>query len=73
LGREAAVARLRGGLATVKALADRVEGAPDDRERRSALLMLVTAARQVRDQVADAYAALERGSDEDGLSRGVLG
>ncbi len=72
LGRGEAFERLRTGLATVAALADRVEGAPDDRERRSALLMLVTAAWHVRDQAADAYAALERGRDEGGLARGVL-
>jgi hypothetical protein len=72
LGRVDALERLRAGLGTVSDMAERLDAAEGDRERRSVLLAMVTAALEVRDRAADAYAALERGADEDGIGRGVV-
>jgi hypothetical protein len=72
LGRAEAFGRLRDGLAGVANLAEQLDGADDDRERRRVLLVMIQAAWQVRDQATDAYAALELAADEDGIARGVL-
>lgn len=71
-GRVEALERLRSQFATVANQCALVEAASSDRERRSVLLVLITSAWELRDRAADAYAALERAADDDGLSRGVL-
>jgi hypothetical protein len=72
VGREEALRRLRVGLAGVADLAERLDAAEDDRERRGVLLFLITAAWQAHELAHDAYTALDRQREEDGLSRGVL-
>lgn len=72
LGRDEALESLRSGLAALADLGGRLGGAPDDRERRRVLLIMVTAAWIVRDRAADAYAALDRARDEDAIAKGVL-
>lgn len=72
LGRAEALERLRSGLESLSDLSGRLDGAEDDRERRSVLLAMITAAWRVRDRSADAYAALEFAADSDGLGRGVV-
>ena len=72
LTRDTAFERLRSRLGNLSDLAERLDGAEDDRERRSVLLAMITAGWAVRDYAADAYAALERGTDEDGIARGVI-
>lgn len=72
VGRIEALARLRSGLGTVADQAALLDEASNDRERRSLLLALITSAWELRDRAADAYGALEREREEDGLSRGVL-
>jgi hypothetical protein len=64
--------RLRSGLSSLADLAERLDAAQDDRERRSVLLVMITAAWSVRDRSADAYAALDYARDVEGLGRGVL-
>ena len=73
LGRGEALERLRSGLGAVSDLAERLDAAEDDRERRAVLLEMITAGWAVRDRAADAYAALERSADEDGIAKGALG
>lgn len=73
MGRDEAFESLRSGLGSLFDLAERLDAAEDDRERRAALLPMITMAWGVRDHAADAYAALERAADEDGLGKGVLG
>jgi hypothetical protein len=72
IGRIEALARLRSGLGTVADLAEHLDAAENDRERRSVLLLMITAGWELRDRAADAYGALEREQDENGLSQGVL-
>lgn len=72
LGRGEALERLRSGLGIVAELAERLDGAEDDRERRAVLLEMITAGWGVRDQAADAYAALEQAADQDGIAKGVV-
>jgi hypothetical protein len=72
IGRIEALSRLRSGLDAVSDLAQRLDAAQDDRERRSALLSMITAGWELRDRAADAYGALEREADEGGIARGVL-
>lgn len=73
LGREEAFERLRSRLSSLSDLAGQLDAAESDRERRTVLLELITAGWAVRDHAADAYAALERAADDDGLGKGVLG
>lgn len=72
LGREEAFSRLRAGLVSVADLAERLDDSEEDKERRSVLLFLITAAWQAHEYAHDAYTALDREREEDGLSRGVL-
>jgi hypothetical protein len=72
LGRAEALGRLRSGLESLEELAEQLGAAPDDRERRAVLLALITAAWTVRDRCTEAYEALLRTGETDGLSRGVL-
>ena len=72
LGRTAAFARLSAGLSRLTELADCLEGAEEDRERRAVLLAMITEAWQVRDQCTDAYEALVRESEAGGVERGVV-
>lgn len=72
LGRTEAFARLRGGLASVADLAERLDAAQDDAERRSVLLFLITAAWQAHDAAGDAYSSLDRERDDEGIAKGVL-
>ena len=73
LGRGEALERLHAGLGSLLDLVERLDSAEDDRERRSVLLVMVTAALAVRDRAADAYAALDLERDADGIAKGVLG
>ncbi len=52
LGRAEAFERLRSGLDNLSDLADRLDAAGDDKERRSVLLAMVTAGWTVRDRAA---------------------
>lgn len=70
--RAEAFERLRVGLGSVADLAERLDGADDDTERRRVLLFLITAAWQAHEQAHDAYTALDREREDEGLSRGVL-
>jgi hypothetical protein len=72
VGRDEALRRLRVGLGSVADLAERLDDAEDDKERRSILLFMITAAWQAHELAGDAYTALDREREEDGLSRGVL-
>lgn len=72
IGRIEALSRLRSGLATVADQAALLDDADSDRERRSLLLTLITSAWELRDRAAEAYGALEREREEDGIARGVL-
>ena len=72
IGRIEALSRLRSGIDTRSDLAERLDGAENDRDRRSALLVMITAAWELRDRAAEAYGALEREADQDGIARGVL-
>jgi hypothetical protein len=72
LGRTAAFTRLSCSLSRLTELAEGLESAEEDRERRAVLLFMVTAAWQVRDQCTDAYEALVRESESGGLGQGVL-
>ena len=72
VGRAEAFDRLHAGLVSVADLAERLDGAQDDKERRGVLLFLITAAWQTHDYAHDAYTALDREREEEGLSRGVL-
>lgn len=72
VGRDEALRRLRVGLGSVADLAERLDGAQDEKERRNVLLFLITAAWQAHELAHDAYTALDREREEDGLSRGVL-
>jgi hypothetical protein len=72
IGRIEALARLRSGFESVSDLAERLDAAGDDRERCSVLLLLITSAWELRDRAADAYGALEREREQDGIGRGVL-
>lgn len=72
MGRAEAFDRLRAGFATVADLGERLDGAADDRERRSVLLVLVTAAWELRDRATLAYEALVREGEAGGFARGVL-
>jgi hypothetical protein len=72
VGREEGFSRLRVGLTSVADLAERLDSAEDDKERRSVLLFLITAAWQAHELAHDAYTTLDREREEDGLSRGVL-
>jgi hypothetical protein len=65
--------RLRSGLGCLADLAERLDGAQGDRERRSVLLSMGAAAGDVRDRAADAYEALEGAHEQDGIEKGVLG
>lgn len=70
--RAEAFERLRVGLISVADLAERLDAAEDDKERRSILLFLITAAWQTHEHAHDAYTALDREREEEGLARGVL-
>ena len=72
VGRAEAFERLRVGLVSVADLAERLDAAPDDKERRSVLLFLISAAWQAHECAHDAYTALDREREEEGLARGVL-
>ena len=72
MGRIEALSRLRSGLDAVSDLAGQLDCAEYDRERRSALLSMITGAWELRDRAADAYGALEREADAEGIARGVL-
>ena len=72
LGRGDALERLRAGLSGLADLGERLDGAEDDRERGRVLLFMITAAWQVHEQATDAYGAVTRGRDDEGLGRGVL-
>ena len=72
VGRDEALRRLRVGLTSVADLAERLDAAEDDKERRRVLLFLITAAWQVHELAHDAYTALDREQHEDGIARGVL-
>jgi hypothetical protein len=72
LGRAQALERLRSGLSSLADLGERLDGAQDDRERGSVLLFMITAAWQVHEQATDAYSAVTRARDDEGLARGVL-
>ena len=64
--------RLRAGVVSVVDLAERLDAAEDDKERRGVLLFLITAAWQAHESAHDAYTALDRERDEGGIARGVL-
>ena len=72
MGRIEALARLRSGLGVVADQAALLDDAENDRDRRSLLLALITSAWELRDRAADAYTALEREREQDGIDRGVL-
>jgi hypothetical protein len=72
LGRTTALTRLSRGLSRLAELAECLEGAEDDRERRAVLLAMSTEAWQVRDQCTDAYEALVREGEAGGIERGVV-
>jgi len=72
MGRAEALDRLRSGFATVADQAALFDEAQSDRDRRSLLLAVITSAWELRDRATDAYAALERAADQDGIARGVL-
>lgn len=72
VGRAQAFERLRTGLVSVTDLAERLDVAQNDKERRSVLLFLITAAWQAHEYAHDAYTALDREHEEEGLLRGVL-
>ena len=72
IGRIEALSRLRSGLDTVSDLAERLDGAGDDRERCSTLLLMITAGWELRDRAAEAYGALERERQQGGIDKGVL-
>lgn len=72
VSREEAFERLQVGLVSVADLAERLDAAEDDKERRSVLLFLISAAWQAHECAHDAYTALDRAREEEGLSRGVL-
>jgi hypothetical protein len=63
---------LRTALDSLTELAARLGSAENDRERREALLYMVTCGMLVRDRAAEAYDALEYALDVEGLGRGVL-
>ena len=72
LGRAQALGSLRAALDGLSELAGRLDAAESDRERREALLWMVTGGLLVRDRAAEAYGALEYERDVEGLGRGVL-
>lgn len=72
LGRAEAFERVRTQFVIVVEHFAHLQAAITDRDRRSWLNTLTGSARELRDRVADAYEALERAADEDGIARGVL-
>jgi hypothetical protein len=71
-GRAKALDRLRSGFATVADQMSLLDEAESDRDRRSLLLALTTAAWELRDRATQAYEALQREGEQDGLTQGVL-
>lgn len=72
VGRAEALGRLRSALESLEEFAEQLGDAEDDRERRAVLIPMITAAWVVRDRCTEAYEALLRESDTDGLARGVV-
>lgn len=72
VGRAAAFGRLRSALESLDEYAEQLNDAEDDRERRAVLIPMGAAAFVVRDRCTEAYEALLRESETDGISRGVL-
>ena len=71
-GRTEALASLRTALDSLTELAGRLDSAENDRDRREALLYMVTSGMVVRDRAAEAYDALDYARDVEGLEKGVL-
>jgi hypothetical protein len=71
-GRTEALGLLRSALESLEEFAEQLGDAQDDRERRAVLIPMITAAWVVRDRCTEAYEALLRESETDGLSRGVV-
>jgi hypothetical protein len=63
---------LRAQFATVADQAALLDEAASDRDRRSVLLALVSSVWELRDRVTNAYEALVRDGEADGIARGVL-
>ena len=72
LGRAEAFERVRTQFVIVVEHFARLQAAGTDRDRRSWLTTLTGSALELRDRTADAYEALERAADADGIARGVL-
>jgi hypothetical protein len=72
LGRAEALGRLRSALESLAEFAEQLDDAQDDRERRAVLIPMGAAGWTVRDRCTEAYEALLRASEADGLGRGVL-
>ena len=72
LGRAEALERVRTQFVILVEHFAHLQAATGDRDRRSHLNTLTASARELHDRTADAYEALERVADEDGIARGVL-